>query len=202
LAEVHLLNFTGHGGKSLPVNFSIPLFADDVLHYLDAHDIQKTNIFGYSMGGYVALHFALVHPSRVENIITLGTKFNWSPSSAQKDVDMMQPDLIEKKVPAFANVLEKRHAPRDWKTIMSETAAMMQEMGKGDHLKKSDFLRISQEVLINIGSEDHMVSIRESEEVAAYLPKGKLRILGGVKHPIETVDKSTLAEIILEEIHQ
>ncbi len=185
----------------MPAKFSIPLFADDVLQYLDANDIQHINLFGYSMGGYVALHFALVHPSRVENIITLGTKFNWSESSAQKDVDLMQPDLIERKVPKFATALEERHAPCDWKTVMRKTAEMMLEMGKGDHLKKSDFLRISQDVLINIGTEDHMVSIQESEDVAALLPQGKIRILEGVKHPIEMVDKAMLTEIILEELN-
>ena len=153
------------------------------------------------MGGYVALHFALIHPSRVEKIITLGTKFNWSASSAQKEVEMMQPDLIERKIPKFAASLENRHAPSDWKTVMHLTADMMLEMGKGDHLKKSDFLRIDHDALITIGAEDHMVSIQESEEVATFLPKGKLRILEGVKHPIEMVDKASLSEIILEELN-
>ena len=52
--EVHALNFSGHGGEQMPNSFSIELFANDVLTYLDKTNIQKINIFGYSMGGYVA----------------------------------------------------------------------------------------------------------------------------------------------------
>ena len=47
---------------------------------------------GHSMGGYVALKLALKRPELVDRIITLGTKFNWTPEVAAKEVKMLNPD--------------------------------------------------------------------------------------------------------------
>src|SRR4029077_13449669 len=72
---VHTLNFSGHGGETIPATFSIEGFANDVLHYLKQNNIDKINIFGYSMGGYVALYLAKHYPEKVNKAATLATKF-------------------------------------------------------------------------------------------------------------------------------
>ena len=64
--DVHTLNFSGHGGEPMPSSFSIEQFAGDVLLFLKQNNISKTNIFGYSMGGYVALYLAKHHPDRLK----------------------------------------------------------------------------------------------------------------------------------------
>jgi len=56
--NIHLLNFSGHGGEAFKENFNIPQFADDVLVYLEQQKVESIDIFGYSMGGYVALYLA------------------------------------------------------------------------------------------------------------------------------------------------
>ena len=62
---VHTLNFTGHGGENIPEEpFSIELFAKDVLRYMDQHNIEHTSLFGYSMGGYVAMYLQKNIPKR------------------------------------------------------------------------------------------------------------------------------------------
>ena len=68
---VHTLNFSGHGGLPIPEEgFSIELFAKDVLNYLNNKKIDSINIFGYSMGGYVALYLAVHHPNPVSMSVT------------------------------------------------------------------------------------------------------------------------------------
>ena len=56
--EVHTLNLGGHGGTAMPDKLTISYFAKEVLAFLDQNNIDKTNIFGYSMGGYVGLYIA------------------------------------------------------------------------------------------------------------------------------------------------
>jgi pimeloyl-ACP methyl ester carboxylesterase len=51
---MHLI-FQGHGSDTTNGDFSIERFANDTLDFLDQHQIDSVNIFGYSMGGYVAL---------------------------------------------------------------------------------------------------------------------------------------------------
>lgn len=46
--------------------------AEHLLRLLDGIGIDKTHLLGNSMGGYVALEFALAHPDRVERIVGMG----------------------------------------------------------------------------------------------------------------------------------
>ncbi|MCO5201257.1 MAG: alpha/beta hydrolase [Chloroflexi bacterium] len=53
--------------------YTIAGMADDLAALLDALDIQKANILGFSMGGYIAQEFALKYPGRVDRLILLST---------------------------------------------------------------------------------------------------------------------------------
>src|SRR5690349_14038039 len=82
---VHTLNFSGHSGEPFAAHFGIEAFANDILNYIKAHRLEKVDIFGYSMGGYAALWLAHQHPGYVGKVVTLGTKYDWSRASAEKE---------------------------------------------------------------------------------------------------------------------
>ena len=199
--DVYHFNFAGHGGRAIHATFSIDLFVQNALEFMQANDLQTSHFFGYSMGGYVALKLAHDVPGKAMKIVTLGTKFNWTPESAAKEVRMMNPEVIEQKVPAFAASLRERHQPEDWKEIMSLTAEMMTALGNGDAMTPEEFTSIENDVLVCLGTEDNMVKREESTEVAGYLKNGELKIIEGFKHPIEAVDKHTLADICKAFLH-
>jgi 4,5:9,10-diseco-3-hydroxy-5,9,17-trioxoandrosta-1(10),2-diene-4-oate hydrolase len=46
--------------------------AEHLLRLLDALEMDRAHLLGNSMGGYVALEFALAHPDRVERIVGMG----------------------------------------------------------------------------------------------------------------------------------
>jgi pimeloyl-ACP methyl ester carboxylesterase len=196
--EVYSFNFAGHGGEPIREPFSIDLFVANTLDFLNHSQLDTVSLFGYSMGGYVALTFALKFPERVNRVITLGTKFQWDPESAARDVRLMNPEVIEQKIPGFAETLRERHYPEDWKKNMSLTGEMMTRLGDGEALTLKDFSHIQQRVLICIGTADHMVSQEESAAVADVLPNGSLKTIEGLKHPIESVDKLMLGELCLD----
>ena len=53
--EVLRLEFRGHGKRSSKdCSFNLNLLADDVLEFIARNQIEGIDIFGYSMGGYVA----------------------------------------------------------------------------------------------------------------------------------------------------
>ena len=194
---VHKLNFSSHGGFGvIDQPFSIQIFANDVLDYLNKNQIKSISLFGYSMGGYVALYVAKHHPARVQKIITLATKFTWNESTAAKETAMLQADKIEEKLPAFAISLQKRHAPHDWKTVLEKTAAMLTEMGKDNPLKKEDYKSITQPVLLLLGDKDKMVTFNETEAVCKALPNAKMSLLLDTPHPIEAVNTGLLIQKI------
>ncbi|OMP77525.1 alpha/beta fold hydrolase [[Flexibacter] sp. ATCC 35208] len=194
---IHLFDFPGHGGQPLPEEpFSIALFAEAVADHIRSQQLEDLTIFGASMGGYVALHLAAAHPSLVDWIITLGTKFHWDPATAEKETEMLNPETMLAKVPAFAKALEKMHAPNDWKIIVKKTAEMMLAMGTHNPLQPDDYKNISTPTLILLGDRDRMVSFEETLQTYKLLPDAGLGVLPHTQHPAELVNAQLLAYII------
>lgn len=51
------------------------------------------------MGGYLALCYAAKHPERLNSVITMGTKFNWTEEQALQESKMLDPETIAEKFP-------------------------------------------------------------------------------------------------------
>lgn len=194
--EVFVMDFEGHGNSESNADFSIELFTQNILDYLEENKISKTAIFGYSMGGYVALNFALKHPDSVEKIITLGTKFDWNPEFANKEIKMLNPEAIQMKVPAFAERLKQLHGNGNWQNVILKTAKMMQNLGENPSLKEADFHKLNISALICLGELDVMSTEIESKNVSNWLQNGQFQLIENLKHPIETVPVDKIVAII------
>lgn len=190
--DPRLFDFIGHGGRELPESFSIDLFAVEVLNWMDDYGIQQTDIFGYSMGGYVGLYLARHYPERVGRLMTVATKLDWNVPTAEKEMKMLNPEKIAAKIPKFALALEQRHSPQDWKQVLHKTAAMMRDMGENSPLRNDDFCSIEHEVRMVVGDRDTMVSIEETVMVYRLLHKGSLSVLPATPHPIEQISTALL----------
>ncbi len=187
-ATVHSLNFPGHGGMPIPDDsFSMGYFAESVLEYLRDAGLERVNIFGYSMGGYVGLYLARHYPEYVNRLCTLGTKLQWDEGTASREVGMLNPEKILEKVPQFAEVLIKRHGEEDWRTLMEKTAGLLQGLGRGEGLTPDDFSQVTTPVRLGLGDRDMMISIEETVERYRQLPNGELLILPGTPHQLERV---------------
>lgn len=195
---VHSFDFDGHGGAEITSGFGIERFAGNIEDYLKRAQIQRPLVFGYSMGGFAALQLALKRPNVFESIITLGTKFDWNPESAQKEVRMLNPEKIQEKVPQFAQVLEQRHTSIGWQKNMELTANMMLELGNGAAFGMDDLSKLQVSVAICLGENDQMVSRVESEKAAEALPNGTFHSIENWPHPIEKIDPEALAQLITE----
>jgi pimeloyl-ACP methyl ester carboxylesterase len=200
--RIHLLNLPGHGGEAFPPSgFSIEVFADAVLQYLDEQAITTISFFGYSMGGYVAMYFARKYPQRVEKIITLATKFYWDETVAAKEIKMLQPPAIEEKIPAFAKELANRHAPLDWKEQLIYTQQLLHALGKNNVLTLEAYKDISASCLLMLGDRDKMVTLEETVNVYIQLPGSSLAVLPKTHHPIEKADLELLKFYIERFVH-
>lgn len=193
---VHTLNFSGHGGAAMPTRFSIPGFENDVLNYMDENKIKSAHVFGYSMGGFVALHLAKSNPERIQKIFTLGTKLEWSPEIAARETRMLDAAKIAEKVPAFANQLKNRHAPNDWKEVLEKTSEMMTTLGDNP-LSEKFFASISAPARLSVGDRDTMSSVDETNAAYRQIPGASFMVLPDTQHPIEKVDLERLRNELL-----
>ena len=96
------VDLPGHGKSSAPADparYSLDRFADDLSRVLDALDVERTSLFGYSMGGRTALRFAIAHPDRVSSLILESTSSGVHEESARRqriDADETLAALIER----------------------------------------------------------------------------------------------------------
>jgi 2-succinyl-6-hydroxy-2,4-cyclohexadiene-1-carboxylate synthase len=71
-ARVIALDLIGHGLSASPDDprrYTLAWSACDLLALLDALELEQVDVLGYSMGGRVALYFALHHVQRVRRLI-------------------------------------------------------------------------------------------------------------------------------------
>ena len=192
--QLHTPSFYGHGDNSSNEPFRIERFSEQLGAYIEDHNLVKPLIIGYSMGGFVALHFAQKYASKITGIVTLATKFEWSPEIASKETKMLDPKVIQEKVPTFASALAKRHGEDNWVNVLNKTAEMMNHLGNNNPLISLE--QISIPVLCCIGDRDNMVSFEETQQLFKSLPNASLCVIPNTPHPIEKVNMVVFATAV------
>lgn len=191
--DLYSFNFSGHGGVSFSDDgFGIEVFADELSAFINKNNLGQVDIFGYSMGGYVALYLASIQPKLIGSIVTLGTKFNWTPENADLETSRMNPEVMKEKIPAYTNLLFEKHGEA-WEKLIYQTAGMMLDLGEDPLLNDEILSSIDIPVHIMIGDQDQMVTEEESRSASAALPQGIYVSLNDTPHPIEKVDSAILA---------
>jgi 2-succinyl-6-hydroxy-2,4-cyclohexadiene-1-carboxylate synthase len=72
LARVIRVDMIGHGQSPSPpdpARYSLDWAASDLLAVLDGLGLERVDLLGYSMGGRLALHFAVLNPRRLRRLI-------------------------------------------------------------------------------------------------------------------------------------
>jgi len=197
-SSVFALDFPGHGGLPAETPFSVSLFADAVLQFLEENDFRQVDIFGYSMGGYVALWLAWKYPERVRSVITYGTKLDWTPEVAAGMSRMFDPEKIEAKAPQLAEKLANTHGELHWKELCRRTAAFLQNLGHEQGLSAEAFGAIQCPVTIGWGDQDNVVTEVESQRVAEAIPGGRFVVIPEGKHLLEQVDVRAIVDYIVK----
>jgi pimeloyl-ACP methyl ester carboxylesterase len=191
--DVYAINLAGHGGELIPASgLTFEVFAKNILDFLQANNIDKINLLGFSMGGYAALYFAHLHPERVNKIFTLNVKFNWDPITTAKETGMLDPDKMFEKVPAFANNLMVIHGMHLWKTLLKSTSDMMKQLSETVVLSEEQLVAIQHPILLGIGDRDQTSSVAETLAVYQKLKNAQLWVLPNTAHPFERIDSNAL----------
>ena len=195
--KVYSLLFKDHGiGNASHEKLDIPRLVEELDEFIDANSIENANVFGYSMGGYVALCHSLKWKNKIAKIATLATKFDWSPEIASKETSFLNADVIEEKIPHYAEQLKKMHGEKDWKKLLAKTADLMTDIGNQDYLAITNLSAIEIPVQLMLGDSDKMVGLEETLNTYAELSNSTLAVLPKTKHPLETCDMELLSLLL------
>lgn len=67
--QVHLVDQRNHGKSFHSEEFNYELLSEDVINYMNHHNIDSAFVLGHSMGGKTAMQLATSHPDRVNKLI-------------------------------------------------------------------------------------------------------------------------------------
>lgn len=194
--HIHTPLFSGHGNTALPQDgITIAQYTGELDAYCTQQGLDEVHLFGHSMGGYVALCYALQQPARVQSVMTLGTKFDWTEEQALRESKMLNPDAILEKVPKYAAQLEAQHGSQ-WKALLPAIADMMIGLGKSPVLQSAHLTTLTLPVQIMIGDKDNMVSLEESAQVYRSIPDARMAVLPDTKHPMDRVRPQLVLDLM------
>lgn len=164
--RVIAIDTRGHGQSPRGEKpFAIKQFAEDLKDFLDARNIAKAVILGFSDGGNIALEFALNFPERVEKLILNGA--NLFPSGV-KAMYQWPIEVGYRIAKLFSQKSEKA----------KQNVEMLGLMVNEPHIDPSELARLTMPVLVVAGTKD---MIKESHTRLIYksLPNAQLAFVEG-----------------------
>lgn len=69
--EVYTVDLRNHGRSGHDVEHNYDVMSADLVEFMDTNFLSTATIMGHSMGGKLAMNFALLYPQRVANLIVV-----------------------------------------------------------------------------------------------------------------------------------
>lgn len=164
--RVIALDTRGHGKSprgSSP--FIIEQFSRDLYGFMNARQIPRAVILGFSDGANIAMKFAMSHPEMVKTLILNGGNLN---SKGVKRTTQIPIEIGYKIAKLFA--AKSPEAKRN--------AELLALMVNEPNIKPSELSKITEPTLVICGTKD-MIKESHSKEIAASIPGAKLEIIRG-----------------------
>ena len=192
--EVTPFELPHHGTrKNSGVPFNIECLTNDLLEFLSSHG--KSIIYGFSLGGYVALCAAQRDTKNIEGIITQGTKLNWSPEIAEKEIKSLDESFLKNKLQPFHEYLVNLHG--DYLPhLLDKTATFMKVLGSNPVLSKNTLQKVDIPIRFTRGGKDRVVSQEETIEFAKYVSNQCYFEIPFLPHPLGFIKPKYIARLI------
>lgn len=180
--EVHSFEIPHHGNyKDSKVPFEINALVIDFLKFL--RKIGPSYIYGFSLGGYIAIAAAQIDESNIKGIVTQGTKLDWTVENAKKETATLTVDFLQSQAEGFYNYLVALHGEY-LPQLLEKTADFMTLLGENPIVSKESVQNITIPVRFTRGGKDRMVSEAETRVICQAIPNGRYFEVPHMIHPI------------------
>ena len=198
---LYLLDLPGHGRSQPPARTSIADYAADVAAFGEALGIRRAVIVGHSMGGAIALTLGLLQPANLFGLIVLGS----GPSMPVSDV------ILDGLAANFAQTVglimkfswRKEARPIYREVVTQHMLAAGPEVVHGDFAAcnvydiRSRLGEICAPTLVVGSTSDRMMSLAQSEALAAGIPGAQLAVIEDGGHFMMTERTNEVSAALL-----
>ena len=153
---VYAMDSRGYGESATPKEYHYDDMANDVINLINALDIEKPYLVGFSDGGIIALLVAIKASDLLSGIVCCGANLN----------------------PAGIHHRDLREMKKEYKKTNDPKTLMM--LVEPD-ISPSELQNISVPALI-IAGDDDCIKEKETKKIAANIREAKLLILEGENH--------------------
>ena len=179
-----LVDPRGHGASDKPHNpdaYSSTNMGVDLVNVLDACQVEQAHVYGYSMGGGMAMQMAKLHPERLRSMITGGA----SPVQAAEPTELIdQLGAIGDQPEALVKVWESQSAISPElrnRLLANDMGALNANWACEDWAEIDDVLTtFGRPFLLIMGENDEMYP--PLKEYSKQLPEEALVSLPGLNH--------------------
>jgi 3-oxoadipate enol-lactonase len=206
----------GAGRSSDPGGaFSILMMAQDVIGLLDELKIDRTHVFGLSMGGMIAQELAIRYPGRVNGLVLACThcggphQISASAEVGSIFMEMIQTASDESKSRAATclfhkETLEKRpevarryaEISLKWPVTANTLTKQWEAIAKHDAFERLP--HIKSPTLVLTGDGDVLIPPENSKILAERIPGAELKIIPGGGHQVLVEQPAPCNAAILE----
>ena len=185
--HVYAIDTRGHGKTPRGDKpFTIRQFADDLLCFMNDHQIEKTNLLGFSDGGNIAMIFAIQYPDRVNQLILNGA--NLGTEGVKRCVQI--PIEIGYRI---ANQFAKKS------DSAKLNAEMLGLMVNDPNVKPEELNRIRARTLVIAGTKD-IILISHTRLIAKSISDSQLVLIDG-DHFIANKNPEEFNRAVLKFLH-
>ncbi len=191
----------GHGQSDKPAGpYRVETFADDVTGVLDALGWERAVIGGASMGGSVALAFAIRHPGRTAGLGLFDTTA-WYGPNAPSDWEGRGRKAVQEGLASLLSFQETRWFTDDFRRERPEIVEGSKRVFLANDVKayletcrmlgnmdlRGGLAGIQAPTQILVGEEDYATPIAMAQALADAIPNSTMRILSQARHlsPLE-----------------
>ena len=184
----------GFGASQPPVPWTMPRMGEELLRLMDHLGIGACTLVGLSMGGYIALPFALSFPHRVERLVLAHTRARADTDAEKAARDSMIEGLRHEGVATLPDKMMRRllgsgasTKVRDWvrsriEKISVEAAIHAVTALRNREDQTRNLSRLHCPTLVIAGSGDSILSVTDCEEMAAAIPGGGFGVITNTGH--------------------
>jgi len=187
-ADVYALDLPGHGVSAGRGRNSIAAYRDFLAAFMDTLSLEKAVLAGHSMGGAIALSFALTFPDRLEGMVLVssGARLRVLPAI----LDGILGDF-ESTVELICKLAYGPEAPEELKEQgLKWLRQVPPRVLHGDFLSCDGFdvmdrlSEIQSPALVICGSEDKLTPPRYSIYLRDRIPRAQLVLVEGAGHMV------------------